>query len=122
MKITFLGKDPESQDDECPSLYDTDAGTYLVQGWQTSNPAVVEVPCRLMTRMANSGQLDSPSDGQPVEIVRTSQDTYLIRGRQVTDPEARLSLQPVAEFETVIEVALGLRDKVREEYADAAGA
>ncbi|MGJ6968780.1 DUF6879 family protein [Streptosporangium sp. G11] len=34
MKITFLGKDPESRESDCPSLYDTDRHTYLVQGWK----------------------------------------------------------------------------------------
>src|SRR4051812_11833686 len=35
VKITFLSRDPESQDDGCPSLYDTDRGTCLVRGWRT---------------------------------------------------------------------------------------
>ncbi|MEV4091056.1 hypothetical protein [Streptosporangium saharense] len=121
MKITFLGKDPESRDDECLGLYDTDRGTYLVRGWRTTKPFIVEVPRRLLLHVANSGQLDAPSDGQAVRVVPTGYDTYLIFGREVTDAEALVSLRPLAETEEVIEVGLGLREAAQAEYTGAAG-
>ncbi len=30
MKITFLGKAPESRENDCPTLYDTDRSSFLV--------------------------------------------------------------------------------------------
>jgi hypothetical protein len=58
MKITFLGKD--STPNDSPTLYETDKGTLLVQGYVVTDPealsnmripegeTVVEVPKRLM--------------------------------------------------------------------------
>jgi hypothetical protein len=36
MRLMFLGS--TSQDGECPTLYATDRGTYVVQGWQVTDP------------------------------------------------------------------------------------
>ncbi len=36
MKLRFLGT--SSQDGECPTLYATDRGTYVVQGWKVTDP------------------------------------------------------------------------------------
>ncbi|GAA4571015.1 hypothetical protein [Planotetraspora kaengkrachanensis] len=60
MRITFIGKDPDSNPNQCPSLYKTDRGSWLVQGWVVSdqetlqqmdipeNETVVEIPDRLV--------------------------------------------------------------------------
>ncbi|GGJ74729.1 hypothetical protein GCM10010123_00850 [Pilimelia anulata] len=60
MKIEFLGKDSASGQKNCPSLYRTDRGSYVVQGWRVTDaealaamdiPAhetVVEIPARMM--------------------------------------------------------------------------
>lgn len=32
MRLTFLGKTSNSGDGQCPALYETDRGTYVVQG------------------------------------------------------------------------------------------
>jgi hypothetical protein len=129
MRITFLGKDPGSEKDECPSLYDTDRGTYLLQGWVVDDPAViaeldleageacVEVPRALMSRLVNSGQLGSPDDGRPAPMVLTTgRDTYVVKGRIVTDAEA-LGHMVIPDHESVIEVSIGLRSLMKEEYA-----
>jgi hypothetical protein len=45
VKLTFLGKD--SGKSGCPSLYSTDRGTIVVQGWRISDPetlAQMEIP------------------------------------------------------------------------------
>ena len=59
MKLTFLGKDTIG--DGSPTLYATDRDTYVVQGWQVTDPEAlahmdipghetcVEVPRALMT-------------------------------------------------------------------------
>lgn len=126
MKITFLGKDPGSREGECPSLYDTDRSTYLVQGWRTSGAApeagraCVEVPRAVMGHLAKSGQLDTPADGQAAPtVVLTDRDTYIIHGLGVTDAEA-LAMLTIPAHEDVVEVSLALRAVMREEYAGAA--
>jgi hypothetical protein len=60
MRITFVAKDPESVPDQSPTLYRTDRGSWLVQGWVVSDPdalekmsipvgeTVVEIPDRLV--------------------------------------------------------------------------
>ncbi|GAA3443274.1 hypothetical protein [Planomonospora venezuelensis] len=129
MRVTFLGKDPGSEKDECPSLYDTDRGTYLVQGWKVSDPAVlaqldlafgetcVEVPRPLMSRLANSVQLDAPDDGQAAPVIlRTDRDTYIVKGQAVSDAEA-LAHMDIPDHETVVEVPRALRTVMKEEYA-----
>ena len=36
MRLRFLGSDSDVQ--ECPTLYATDRGTYVVQGWTMTDP------------------------------------------------------------------------------------
>ena len=36
MRLHFLGAD--TKDEGCPSLYATDRGTYVVQGWTVTDP------------------------------------------------------------------------------------
>jgi hypothetical protein len=41
VKVTFLGKDPNSQVDNSPTLYATDRTdrkTYIAQGWKVTDP------------------------------------------------------------------------------------
>jgi len=65
MEIRFLGKETDHGDS--PTLYATDQGSYLVQGWKVSDPdvlakldvpmgdTVVEIYARLMTHLAKDG-------------------------------------------------------------------
>lgn len=60
MRLTFVAKDPESNPDECPSIYRTDRGTWVVQGWKVvdaealsqmdipGHETAVEIPDRLV--------------------------------------------------------------------------
>jgi hypothetical protein len=60
MQITFVAKDPDSVPDQSPTLYRTDRGSWLVQGWAVTDTAalaemkipagetVVEIPDRLV--------------------------------------------------------------------------
>ena len=36
MRLTFLGTN--SDNGQCPTLYETDRGTYVVQGWTVTDP------------------------------------------------------------------------------------
>ena len=60
MRIRFVAKDSDSVPDQSPTLYKTDRGSWLVQGWAVTDAAalaemnipegetVVEIPDRLV--------------------------------------------------------------------------
>lgn len=66
MKLTFIRKTVQSGDSNCPSLYRTDRGTFVVQGWRVSDPealaqldipsheTVVEVPADVLAEIART--------------------------------------------------------------------
>ena len=39
MRIRFVAKDPDSVPDQSPTLYKTDRGSWLVQGWAVTDAA-----------------------------------------------------------------------------------
>jgi hypothetical protein len=45
MELTFVAKDPESYPQQSPTLYRTDRGSWVVQGWVVTDPEA-------LTRMA----------------------------------------------------------------------
>ncbi len=55
MKLTFIRKTAQSQVNNCPSLYRTDRGTFVVQGWRVSDPEAL-------------AQLDIPPHETAVEV------------------------------------------------------
>jgi hypothetical protein len=55
MKLTFIRKTRLSGDTNCPSLYRTDRGTFVVQGWRVTDPEAL-------------AQLDIPPHETVVEI------------------------------------------------------
>jgi hypothetical protein len=38
MRLTFIGKDPESNPTGSPTVYRTDRGSLVVQGWTVTDP------------------------------------------------------------------------------------
>ncbi len=60
MRLTLIGKDPESNPTGSPTVYRTDRGTWLVQGWVVDDPealstmdippgeTAVEIPDRMI--------------------------------------------------------------------------
>jgi hypothetical protein len=60
MELTFVAKDPASVPDGSPALYRTDRRSWIVQGWEVTDPAAlaalgipegetcVEIPDRLV--------------------------------------------------------------------------
>ena len=60
MRLTFVGKDPQSNPTGSPTIYRTDRGSWLVQGWVVSDAeavarmdipegeSVVEIPDRMI--------------------------------------------------------------------------
>jgi hypothetical protein len=41
MRITLIAKDPDSQPQGSPTLYRTDRGSWVVQGWVVTDPDVL---------------------------------------------------------------------------------
>ena len=66
MELTFVAKDPGAEPSGSPTLYRTDRGSWLVQGWVVSDPQAlaemnipegetcVEIPDRLVPFFDNS--------------------------------------------------------------------
>ncbi|MFG2566629.1 hypothetical protein ACGFR6_14455 [Streptomyces sp. NPDC048567] len=114
MKLRFLGKNSNVGD--CPTLYSTDRGTYLVQGWKIfandllmqldipEGQTAVEVPTELFEHLAKDGlptgeirRLEDPI------MVLTPNGTFVVQGLEVTDREA-LAQMEIPDYETVVEV------------------
>lgn len=95
MRLTFLGRGG-SDVGECPTLYRTDHGSYVIIGWKTGAAETVEIPHLLLgfaesntfigAQLTDTGRVRSNSCGRPI----TEADTL-----------AQMSIQP---HETAIEV------------------
>lgn len=60
MRLTFIGKDPDSNPTGSPTVYRTDRDTWVIQGWIVTDPeslaqmsipqgeAAVEIPDRML--------------------------------------------------------------------------
>jgi hypothetical protein len=74
----------------CPQLYSTDRGTYVVQGYvstdlaHSSGQAVVEIPLKLVPEVAAHNHVD---------LYLTDRGTVLVRGTKVTDQEVLAAMQ-----------------------------
>jgi len=55
MRLTFIGKDPDSNPTGSPTVYRTDRKTWVVQGWQLTDPEAL-------------AQMDIPDGEGAVEI------------------------------------------------------
>ncbi|MFE9901768.1 hypothetical protein [Streptomyces achromogenes] len=114
MKLRFLGKNSNVGD--CPTLYATDRGTYLVQGWKifandllmhlelADGETAVEVPTELFEHLTKDGLATGGIRRvkDPIMIL-TPGGTFVVQGREVTDAEA-LAQMEIPDYETVVEV------------------
>jgi hypothetical protein len=55
MRLTFIGKDPDSIPEGSPTVYRTDSGSWIVQGWVVTDPEAL-------------AQMDIPEGETAVEI------------------------------------------------------
>ena len=55
MRIRFIGKDPESNPTGSPTVYRTDRGSWIIQGWVVDDPEVL-------------GEMNIPEGESAVEI------------------------------------------------------
>lgn len=97
MRLRFLGKN--TQTNNSPTLYATDHGTYVVQGWKTDKPDCIEIPHPLL------GFLE-PGTCLSATLHDTGRGTFTLTGEPLDDPEA-LSQMQMPDFETGIEVPKG---------------
>ncbi len=68
MRLTFIGKDPESNPTGSPTVYRTDRETWVVQGWVVTDPdalaemdipageSAVEIPDRMLQFFRREGR------------------------------------------------------------------
>lgn len=113
MEIQFLGKVTEHGDS--PTLYATDQGTYLVQGWKVTDPEtlakldvpesemVVEIYAHLMTHLVKDGLSGVVTSWIPPIVHVGENGNLVIQGKRVTDPQA-LAEMNVPGHEDVVEV------------------
>jgi hypothetical protein len=113
VKLRFLGKD--STPTNSPTLYATDQGSYVVQGWIVTDTtilasvavgedeALVEVPAGLLTYLALDGLRGEVITMVPPLVAVTPGGHYILQGRQVTDAEA-LSQMSIPAHETCVQV------------------
>lgn len=91
----FLGKGG-TQGGGCPSLLASDLGTYVVQGWVTEVPDVVEIPHLLLG-------FAEPDTFIGARLEDTGRGTFRLAGTPITDPDTLTQLD-LADDETAIEV------------------
>lgn len=95
MQLTFLGK--ETQGGGSPTLYATDRGTYVVQGWKVSGyPTQVEIPHRLLGHVEKGKCLG-------VHLDDTGRGSFVLAGEPVTDTAA-LAQMDIPGHELCVEV------------------
>lgn len=97
MRLRFLGK--STQGGGSPTLYATDRGTYVVQGWKVdSDPRSVEIPHRLLAHMQAGTYLGA-------RMTDTGRGSFVLSGLEVTDAEA-LSQMAIPGHETCVEIPM----------------
>jgi hypothetical protein len=113
MKLRFLGK--ESKPNDSPTLYATDRGSYIVQGYVVTDPTIlapldladdetlVEVPARLMAHLDKDGLSGEILHPAPPIVHVKPDGNYIMRGPRVTDTEA-LGQMSIPSHETSIEL------------------
>ncbi len=98
MRLRCLGVG--SQNGTCPTLFASDRGTYVIQGWRIGpDGSVIEIPHILL------GFLE-PGTCLGATLTDTGRGTFTLSGATVTDLEA-LQQMNLPDHETAIEVPMG---------------
>lgn len=97
MKLERLGGD--STDGQSPTLFLSDRGSYVTQGWNTDRPDTIEIPHRLIRYL-------KPGTCLGALLRDTGHGTFLLTGDPVTDPEALEQIRLPAH-EAAVEVPVG---------------
>ncbi|MEO3800561.1 hypothetical protein [Nonomuraea sp. B1E8] len=129
--MRFLGKDANSVGGDSPTLYATDHGTYIIQGWIVTDPEllakvelgdgqdVVEIPFNLFDHLAKDGLPGVVTSWAPPIVHVTDRRTCLIQGTRVTDP-GTLACMAMPEHESCVEVSRADIAALLQEEADGA--
>lgn len=115
MRLTFLGKN--SVPNDSPTLYATDRGSYVVQGWIVTEPeilakiglladneAIVEIPAKLMAHLEKDGLSGEVANPIPPIVHVQENGNYIVKGACVTDGGA-LGHMNIPEHETCVEIS-----------------
>jgi hypothetical protein len=108
MRLTFLGK--ETQGGGSPTLYESDRGTCIVQGWKVpGEQATVEIPESLLQHLRPGTELAQRLDptGRTWQGDSGACATFNVAGAVLDDKD--LALLNVPDHEACVEV--GLRQK-----------
>ncbi|MFI5776819.1 hypothetical protein [Nocardia sp. NPDC051570] len=97
MRLRFLGKNTTGQ--QSPTLWASDHGTYVCQGWKTGVDGQIEIPHRLLEFL-------EPGTCLGILLQDTGHGTFILQGEPVTDPEA-LAQMDVPDHELAVEVPVG---------------
>lgn len=108
MRLRFLGRGG-SESQGCPTLYATDQGSYLVQGWETGTLGTVEIP-HLLTGFTE------PDTYLGATMTDTGRGTFRLSGRPVTEPAVMGQLDLASD-----EAAILVAKRERTFFGDAAG-
>lgn len=93
MRLHFLGKGGSGQDD-CPAVYATDDGRYLLVGWRTDTPETVEIPHLLLGFVDSRTYIGAP-------LTDTGRGTFTVTGVPVTARETVSELK-MEDYETAV--------------------
>ncbi|PRX96677.1 hypothetical protein [Allonocardiopsis opalescens] len=110
MRLRFLGK--ESNVGESPTLYASDQGTYIVQGYRVGTDLLeslrvptgqtcVEIYTRLLTHLEKDGLVGGVRMEPP--IVRESGDRCIVQGAVVSDGDTRSQMR-IPDHEDCVEI------------------
>lgn len=114
MRLTFLGKN--SQPTNSPTLYATDRGSYVVQGWVVTESEIlakivladdetlVEIPAQLMAHLEKDGLSGEVANPIPPIVHVQENGNYIVKGVRVTDGPA-LGHMNIPEHETCVEIS-----------------
>jgi len=114
VRLRFLGK--ESTPTNSPTLYATDQGSYVIQGWIVTDESIlaqlvvpddetiVEVPAALLDHLLLDG-LETETQNPITPIVHVKGNgNYIIQGKQVTDTTV-LGQMNIPDHETCVHVS-----------------
>ncbi|RZS37481.1 hypothetical protein EV193_10536 [Herbihabitans rhizosphaerae] len=114
MTLRFLGK--ESTPTNSPTLYATDAESYVIQGWIVTDADVlarltvsehetlIEVPPGLLNYLAADGLEGQASNVVPPIVAVNDKGNYIMQGKRVTDAGV-LGQMNIPDHETCIHVS-----------------
>jgi hypothetical protein len=125
MRLIFLGK--ESDLGDSPTLYATDQGTYVVQGWKITDQTTVgqlaladgetavEVYARLLKHLAKDGVLGTVARHKAPIVRVMGNGNYVIQGARLVDEDARRQMA-MPDHEDAVELPKAALTSLLEEH------